>query len=276
MYKDHPYSENLVADGFENFECSQYFPSHLNLLVGAESQFLYALTHVTLRRKGKMTVHQKTTRALIEQRFRPPQTAIVTAFFSLSKELLCHWDRSRMPVITLRTDEHPAYPRALSRIPELVDAAVAGAFRHETYASTLPRTLTNKLFSVNYWDRELRKDIAAFRRETTCITRNVGSGLLRTACHMVWHNYQKPHRVRMEWTDRRVSTHAAMAGIDEAKIEKAWIKLFVDRPFPSRHPLPEWAVAIWERSYPTPLAANADYVPNFWRIPRLLQQGFRF
>jgi len=39
-----------------------------------------------------------------------------------------------------------------------------------------------------------------------------------------------------EWTDRKVPTHAAIAGIDEEKIDKAWIKIFVNRPFPSREP----------------------------------------
>ncbi len=276
MSNDLYYSEDLVADGFENFERSQYFPSNLNILVGADSQFLYALTHVTLRRKGKMTTYQKATRALIEQRFHPPLGAIATSFFSLIKELPCHWDRSLMPILCLRTDEHPAYPKALLRIPELVQASSARAFHHITFPSTLPRTLTNKLFSVNYWDREFRKDIAAFRRETTCITRNVGSGLLRTSCHILWHNYRKPYRVRKEWTVKSLQTHAEIAGIDEEKIEKAWPTLFLNRPFPSRDPLPQWAVPIWERSYPTPLATNADYVPNFWRIPLLHQQGSGF
>jgi hypothetical protein len=30
--------------------------------------------------------------------------------------------------------------------------------------------------------------------------------------------------------------NVAIAGIDEEKIEKAWTKIFVDRPFPSREP----------------------------------------
>lgn len=267
-------TEDLVADGFESFERSQYFPCHLNLLVGANSQFLYALTHVTLRRKGRMTGQQKLRRTALERRFLPPRGALVESFARLAKEMPRHWNPSRQPTLVLRTDEHPAYPRALRRIPELVQAAQAGRFRHERYSSTLPRTLSNPLFPVNYWDRELRKDLAAFRRESTCITRNVGAGLLRGACHLVWHNYRKVFRVKGEWAGRLLPVHAEVAGVNRTMIEGAWSRLFIDRPFPSRDPLPDWAQAIWDRRYPTPLAAHADYIPKFARIQPPQASGF--
>ncbi|MDD3981303.1 MAG: hypothetical protein PHT55_03770, partial [Spirochaetales bacterium] len=46
--------EDLVADGFESFCRSQYFPNNITLLVGSSSQYVYAADHVTLRRKGRM------------------------------------------------------------------------------------------------------------------------------------------------------------------------------------------------------------------------------
>jgi hypothetical protein len=127
---------------------------------------------------------------------------------------------------------------------------------------------------VNYFDRELRKDIAGFRRETTCVIRNVGAGLLRSACYLVWHNYQKPHRVKGEFKGRKDPCHAQVAGVDQQRIEKSWLRFFVDRPFSSRDPVPEWARAIWNRDYPTPLAAKADYVPAFARICQQQASGF--
>ena len=48
------YSEDLVADGFESFCVSQYFPNNITLLAGKESQYLYFANYCTLRRKGRM------------------------------------------------------------------------------------------------------------------------------------------------------------------------------------------------------------------------------
>ncbi len=54
--------EAVVLDGFESFAFSQYYPLHLNLLVGAESHLVYAFTESELRRKGRMTPGQKVRR----------------------------------------------------------------------------------------------------------------------------------------------------------------------------------------------------------------------
>ena len=39
-----PVDEPIVADGFESFEYSQYYPCHFHLVVGSESHFLHAFT----------------------------------------------------------------------------------------------------------------------------------------------------------------------------------------------------------------------------------------
>ena len=82
---------------------------------------------------------------------------------------------------------------------------------HMTVNSKLPRTVFNPLFPSNYVDRELRKDQAAHRRETTCFGRNVANGLARMACYLGWHNYSKRYLIKARVHDRR--THAAAAGI---------------------------------------------------------------
>jgi transposase-like protein len=262
------FSENLVADGFESFDQSQYFPSHLNLLVGAKSQFLYAITHATLRRKGRMTEPQLRRRAFLETRFRPPSRALTDAFALLASTIPWHWNHSSFPSLLLKTDKHPAYPRALSSITELAQQMSCENFYHVRYPSTLPRTLANPLFPVNYFDRELRKDLAAFRRESSCFTRNVGAGLLRSACYLAWHNYFKPHRVKREKIARCGPCHGEVAGVPRETIDYGLRMLWSDRPFVSRDPIPDWAVAIWERKYPTPLAVHQDYLPGYARIFR--------
>lgn len=258
----HVLTENLAADGFESFDRSQYYPNNLNLLVGSRSQFLYALTHATLRRKGRMTPVQKCRRATLEQRFRPPPDALLAAFTRLVAIIPSIWNPHRLPELTLFTDEHRLYPRALDNVEALASAEAHGSFHHVRIPATAPRTLRNPLFPVNYEDRELRKDIAAFRRESTCFTRNAGAGLLRTTCHMAWHNFAKPHRVR----GASARVHAELAGIGRQAIGESWRTFFDDRPFLSRTPVPEWAQRIWLRKIQTPLASKPDYVPAYARV----------
>ncbi len=266
-----PLAEDLVADGFESFERSQYFPSHLNILVGSRSQFLFGFTHSTLRRKGRMSDLQKRTRATLEHRFTPPKSALFSSFSLLMREIPSHWNHSLLPSLTLTTDEHPAYPRAIASVPELFPTVSSSAFssssstvfHHRRIPSSAPRTVTNPLFPVNYYDRELRKDLAAFHRESTCYTRNVAAGLLRSACYLAWHNYQRPHRIRRTAAAPPVACHAHVAGIDREDIANAWKRLFTERPFVSRDALPEWALMVWEKRCPTPLAAHPDFLPKY-------------
>lgn len=252
-------SENLAADGFESFDRSQYFPNNLNILIGSRSQFLYAFTHATLRRKGRMTPHQKRRRTALEQVFRPPPDALLAAFTRLVTVIPSIWNTTRLPDLILFTDEHRLYPIALQKVPQLSAALASKNMAHVRIPSSAPRTVRNPLFPVNYEDRELRKDIAAFRRESTCFTRNAAAGSLRMACHLAWHNYQKPHRIR----GRSGEVHAQIAGIEQKAIQKAWNSFFIDRPFLSRTPVPDWAQRIWLRRIPTPLATSPDYVPAY-------------
>ncbi|HEY9055292.1 MAG TPA: hypothetical protein VIO60_10795, partial [Rectinemataceae bacterium] len=114
----HP-REDLVADGFESFCRSQYFPNTITLLVGASSQYVYAADHVTIRRKGRMTDRQKKNRAMLESRWKAKPRGIETSFSRIAHEALRVYAGGRMPVLTLWTDEHPAYGRALKRSPHL-------------------------------------------------------------------------------------------------------------------------------------------------------------
>jgi hypothetical protein len=62
--------------------------------------------------------------------------------------------------------------------------------------------------------------------------------------------------------------------VDQQRIEKSWLRFFVDRPFPARDPVPDWAGLIWDRKYPTPLAKKPDYLPAFARIFQQQASGF--
>lgn len=253
--------EHLVADGFESFDRSQYFPNNINILVGKRSQFLYGLTHVTIRRKGRMTVAQKARRARLEEFWRAPRAGIRRSFSRVLAAIDPIWDRSKFPRLHLWTDEHRIYPHAVLDSLPLRTAMRDGSFRHSIWSSTAPRDLLNPLFAVNYYDRELRKDLAAFRRESTCFTRNVANGLSRTACHLGYHNYQKPFRVKSTQIDDMV--HAEVAGIDRSAIQSKLSRLYIDRPFICRSRPNTELARIWLKRTPTPLKKELDPLPAF-------------
>jgi len=256
-------SEMLVADGFESFDRSQFFPNQINILVGKQSQYLYGFTHATTRRKGAMTAHQKKVRARLELLYLPPAKAVEKSFARLLELIPGIWDSSKLPRLTLWTDEHRAYPRSLLRVPQLMQARELGRFSHETCPSTAPRTASNPLFSVNYYDRELRKDMAAFRRESTCFTRNTANGLARFMSHLLYHNYQKLFRVAPG--RKTTEVHAEMAGIDPLKIDAVMAGLFTERQFLSRQVLSDEGRKIWLKSAVTPLKKGPSYLPKYAR-----------
>src|ERR1043165_4170434 len=125
--------EPLVIDGFESFAYSQFHPLHLNLAVGADSHFIYAFTLAELRRKGSMRPAQRRRREWLERKYgRPDPRAIEHSIVDLI--------RIAAPIdhhITVRSDEHPAYPRALRRLSK--------AIVHERTPSIAARTPGNPL-----------------------------------------------------------------------------------------------------------------------------------
>jgi len=254
-------NESLVADGFESFDRSQFFPNNFNLLIGKQSQFLFGITHATLRRKGRMTERQQKIKAHYDEEFKPESKSIERSFARLLEIIPEIWEPKRTGELELWTDEHKAYPRAINRVPELRAAKSTGMFIHYTESSRSARTVHNPLFSVNYYDRELRKDIAAFRRESTCFTRNVANGLSRFILHMIYHNYQKPHRVNLCVTSEKM--HAEVAGIKKDGIDAGFGWLYTDRPFISKQRVNYDNAKIWRKEAITPLKEERDYLPKY-------------
>jgi len=179
-----PPVEHLVLDGFESFEYSQYAPLHLNLLVGARSLLAYGFTESELRRKGRMTTAQKTRRAGLEERHgRPDPRAIERGVETLLRHAL--------PVpadggeVVLHSDEHPAYPRALTRL------ATGARVRHVRTPSTAPRTTANPLFPVNLTDLLLRHCGSNHKRETIAFSKRRQCVVDRASIFVTWRNLLK-------------------------------------------------------------------------------------
>jgi transposase-like protein len=221
--------EPLVLDGFESFAFSHYHPLHLNLAVGAHSHFCYGFTFARLRRKGRMRPSQRRRRALIEaEHGRPDPRAI-----ELSVAELVRLAASPQP-LAVRSDEHPAYPRAFRRL--------AGyPLAHQCTSSLDARTPHNPLFPVNLLDLLLRHNSANHKRETIAFSKRHQSVIERAAWLLLWRNFGKHFSER-----HRQGTPAMRLGL----AQQPWSvrKLLHGRRFVTHVELPPcWREYYWRR-----------------------------
>jgi transposase-like protein len=176
-----PVGEPLVIDGFESFAHSQYQPLHLHLVVGAESHFVYGFTCSTLRRKGRMTARQRARRHQLEARHGRPDPHAVEHDMAVALRLAAPLPQA----LTVRSDEHPAYPRAFRHLPGY-------RIRHERTPSVAARTPGNPLFPVNLLDLLLRHNSANHKRETIAFSKRHQAVIERAALLFWWRNEGKP------------------------------------------------------------------------------------
>ncbi len=232
-----PVEEPLVIDGFESFAYSQYHPLHLNLAVGAHSHFTYAFTFARLRRKGRMTAGQKARRAAIEVTHGRPDPKALEASIA---ELI----RIAVPAqpLTIRSDEHPAYPRAFRRLSGY-------AIRHERTPSVQARTPGNPLFPINLLDLLLRHNSANHKRETIAFSKRHQSVIERAAWLLAWRNWGKHFSER-----QRDGTPAMRLG----QATRPWSvrRLLSARRFDSRTELPGSWREYYRREIDTPGIRN--------------------
>lgn len=213
-------AEPLVLDGFRTFEHSQYWPMDVNLVVGP-SLFVYGFNDVELRRSGTMRPAQRARRAVLEKRYgRPDPDATRKRVEALLRRVI--------PVqgeVVLRSDEHPAYVRAIARLRDRT-------ILHERTSSKAARTTRNPLFAANLSDLLIRHSSANHKRETIAFSKRRQSALYRLAVWAVWRNYMKG---RSE--NRRLGPPAMALGlIDEALTAREILqkRLFPERVLPDR------------------------------------------
>jgi len=254
--------EDMVADGFESFCTSQYFPNNINLLVGKDSQFVFCFNYVLLRRKGRMTEEQKARRTEIEKQVDYPRGALKKMFGELLQQVEKLQRASLKESFILHTDEKLEYRKALAENRQLQQLIREDRFRHHTTSSKEARVYRNPLFAVNYMDREIRKDVANHRRETTCFARNVSNMLNRLVVYFHWHNYYKPYRVaRPAYKHRQ---HAEMSGVSRGSYEQRLQPLLEFRRFLSRSKqVTGFWKDLWLSKIVTPLKKKDEYVPCY-------------
>jgi len=162
----------------------------------------------------------------------------------------------------LYTDEKRQYLLALGEDPFTSGLRVNGLFSHLTVNSRVPRTVSNELFSVNYLDREVRKDVAAFHRETVCFARNVTNSLERLCVYLFHHNFIKRYRIGVAGEER---THAEVAGVDKREVERIGAEVVRRQSFYHDGSVTYGGFfdELWRRELPTPLKTRCDYLPKY-------------
>jgi len=225
-------AEPLVLDGFRTFEHSQYWPFDLNLLVGA-SHYVYGFNDAELRRSGTMRPSQRRKRAILEARHgRPEARATRQSVEELLRRIVPPGRR-----VTLRTDEHPDYPRAIRRLEDR-------HFDHERTSSKAIRTPRNPLFPVNLADLLLRHSSANHKRETIAFSKRRQGALYRAAIWMVWRNY-----VKSTSENRKDPPPGVAIGVIGNRLTPG--QILTQRLFPSRIRLSRWLERCYAGRIPT-------------------------
>jgi hypothetical protein len=172
----------IVIDGFETFEWSQYFPFHHNVAVDVASGYFLYHTDSPLRRKGRMTTEQKARRLELERRLgKAHPRAVEIGVRELLAGIL-----SKHGSVTLHSDDHAAYPRAI--------LSLNCDITHRITSSKERRDERNPLWEVNLLDLVIRHSTAAHKRETIAWAKRRQASIEKLAIFQVWRNYFKRRR----------------------------------------------------------------------------------
>jgi hypothetical protein len=217
---------DVVIDGFESFEWSQYFPFHHNVAVAVDTGYMLYHTDSALRRKGRMTAEQKRRRAELEACYsRPDPKAVATGV----RELLETISKERTSM-TIRSDDHRAYPRAMR--------GLNCRFTHRVTSSKLRRDPRNPLWEVNLLDLMIRHCTAAHKRETIAWAKRRQASAEKLTIFQVWRNY-----VKRRWENGPDVSSAMLEGLARRRLKIG--DLLRRRLFPGRIGLPKR----WRRYY---------------------------
>ncbi len=253
--------ESVCIDGFQGFDRSQYFPNNITISITSDSRFILSWTHATFRRGGAMKPSQRKRCAVLYPPVAFEKGAVKRSF----RELLDELARDRPPLpdrpLIIITDEKTDYVESLSRHSLSRNRDAAHRVEHLRVSSKLPRTILNPLFPSNYLDREIRKDQAAHRRESTCFCRNAANGLSRLTCYFGYHNYVKKYLIKAPMADTR--THAEAALMDRDVIAGVRTRMYANRAFLSRIGIDGLERKLWMKRFPTPGTTKAAYLPDF-------------
>jgi transposase-like protein len=203
-----PPVSQVVVDGFVTFELSQYYPFHHHTAVEKGTDFFLYFTDSPVRRSGTMTAVQKRRRAKLEAMHgRPDPKAVQRDMAELLRIVI-----GRQPGLTIYSDDHKAYPRAIR--------SVCPDARHEITPGSEHRDANNPLWEVNLLDLLIRHSGANHKRETIAWSKRRQASSERLAVFLVWRNYMKGRREKVRGSptpamdrgmcDRRLTAHEVL------------------------------------------------------------------
>jgi transposase-like protein len=216
---------DIVIDGFESFETSQYYPFALHLSVAVQTSFFIHFTDSELRRKGRMRPAQKRRRAELERRYgRPDPRAVEKDVTELLEVTL-----SGLEEAVVRSDDHHGYRRSIGRIRGC-------RIRHQVTSSRERRDQGNPLWEVNLLDLLIRHSQANHRRETLAWSKRRQGSAERLAVLLVWRNY-----IKRRWEKGDEKTPGMLVGLTERPLTAA--EVLTGRLFRTRVELPpRWSM----------------------------------
>jgi hypothetical protein len=167
-----------------------------------------------------MTDAQKRKRERLEQQYGRPDPKAVLKDVTHLLEVVAGGQKR----LTVLSDEHQAYPRAIRQLPCEVT--------HLVTSSKERRDARNRLFPVNLADMLLRHSSANHKRETIAWSKRRQASAERFAVFLVWRNYMKGRKEKV----RGSPTPAQVRGMRADRLETA--ELLESRLFASRITLP--------------------------------------
>ena len=231
---------------------------HINIFAGEESEYIYALGFSNLRRKGRMTISQKRKRSLLESLEKADPKAIESSFRSLTEHIIQLLDAHKVTKVKrLTTDKHKAYPRAFAKVKNFDQH-----FQHIAISSRAARTVNSPLFSVNYIDRQIRKDNSDHGRETVKFSRCPSSMMARMVIYRHQHNYVNACRVEEERKGNK-ETHAERAGLPGDKLREVVKKYSRKRVFLNKVNLSREERMTWLCEWRNPGVRMGRYIPSY-------------
>ena len=232
----------IVYDGLETFEYSQYFPYHHNLAVEKGTDFILFFNDSELRRKGAMTKKQKLRREELEKLYgTPDKKAIMKA-----TEEMMSFTIDRQQSTTIYTDDHKQYVNPIAKYKDCVTHVVTPGKDHRNH--------NNYMWEINLVDMFLRHSSKNHTRETIAFSKRRQAAAERMAIFVVYRNFMLGRRQK----DRNSPTPAMARGLLEAKLKTS--DVLFGRIFVGHHELPEsWENYYWRRVSTRALALERNH-----------------
>ncbi len=233
MMRHAPPSNEIVVDGFESFEYSQYHPIHHHVAVDKETDFFIYFTDSELRRKGRMTDVQKRRRQHLEQSLGRPDPKSIELDMREAIEVALRGTVTA----TVYSDDHKAYIRSMKPLKTKISHKITPGSQH--------RDRRNNLWPINLLDFLIRHSSANHKRETIAWSKRRQSSAERLAILLVWRNYIKRRREK----SRASPTPAMERGMMGRPL--AVSELFSGRLFRGHVELPQRWVDYYDRKVET-------------------------